>query len=134
MSDQIKELFEAMNEKPVAFHRVYAQITGSITAGLLLSQLVYWDKTCKGKEFYKTDDDFCQELGMGLYELRGAKNKVAQFVSIKRKGIPAKTYYKVDKMAIINAITSCGKNPELVVGKTQNWLWEKPRTGCGKNP
>ena len=127
-NSEIKALFEAMNEKPVAFHRVYAKITGSITAGLLLSQLVYWSKAMKGKSFYKTDQDLCDELCFGLYELKGAKDKIKEFVEIKRKGVPAKTWYTVDEDKLIDAITSYGKNQQLVMGKTNNKTLEKPIT------
>ena len=37
----IKEVLEQFQELPIAYHKIYAKITGSITAGLLLSQLLY---------------------------------------------------------------------------------------------
>jgi len=130
MNEELRGLFESFNEKPIAYHRIYSKITGSITAGLLLSQLLYWAKTMEYKEFYKTDKDFADELGMGLYELKGAKKKLNDLglVSIKRKGVPAKTYYKVNVEKVITLITSYGKNPQLDDDKTHNWNEEKPTT------
>ena len=131
--EKIKSLFDAMNERPIAFHRVYAQITGSVTAGLLLSQLMYWSKAMNDKEFYKTDKELCDELCFGKYELRGAKKKIEPFVKITRKGTPAKTWYKVNKASVLRVITSCGKTRQLVVGKPDNKLLENQTTYYTEN-
>ena len=130
METEINILLKEFSERPIAYQPIYAKITGSATAGILLSQLVYWHYAMKEKEFYKTDNDFCNELSLGLYELRGAKKKLQELgvVIVNRKGVPAKTYYKVDIKRLFTLITSCGKNPQLVVGKTNNKSEEKPTT------
>lgn len=127
---ELKMLFTAMSEKPIAYHRIYSEITGSLTAGVLLSQLVYWDGVMKGKEFYKTDKDFTQELAMGSKELKNAKKRISELklVSIKRKGVPAKTYYKVDIDNIINVITNYAEQEQLVMPKGTNWIDRKGTT------
>ena len=126
----IKEVLEQFQELPIAYHKIYAKITGSITAGLLLSQLLYWDLIMKHKDFYKTDKDWCGELSIGLYELKSAKKRLLELdlINIDRRGVPAKTYYKANVDNIITLITSYGKNPQLEVGKTHNKKWEKPIT------
>ncbi len=127
---KLTELFNALNEKIIAYNSIYSKITGSITAGVLLSQILYWYKKMNNKEFYKTDASFCEELGMGLYELKGAKKKLVELeiITITRKGVPAKSYYEVNINRIITLITSYGKNPQLVMGKTHNKSEEKPTT------
>ena len=35
-------LFDEFNERPIAYQRIYTRLTGKVTSGLLLSQLVYW--------------------------------------------------------------------------------------------
>ena len=128
---QLRDLLESFSERPVAYHRIYAKITGSITAGLLLSQIAYWWYGPAGKRpFYKTDDDFMSELELGLYELKGAKEKLKkmQLVTMKRRGMPAKTYYSLEETQLLEQISSCGENHELVMGKTTNKLAEKPTT------
>lgn len=100
---ELEAVFEAFNDKPIVFHSVYAAITGSITAGLLLSQIIYWDSTMK-REFYKKDKEFCKELGMSIDEFKTAKKKITKFVNIKIKGIPPTTYYKLNKESVISAI------------------------------
>jgi len=126
----IKQLFKEFQEKPIAYQRIYSELTGSVVAGLVLSQLVYWDKAMKHKWFYKTDQDFSDELEIGLYELRGAKKKIKELklVEIKLKGIPAKTNYKVNTDLLISKIISLRKNRKLDCGKTTKKFKEKPQT------
>lgn len=126
----IKSILKAFSEKPIAYQPVYAKITGSITSGILLSQIVYWWGAMKEQEFYKTDDEWCEELSMGFYELRGAKKKLQELklITIRRAGVPAKTYYELDYDKLITLITRLGKNPKLDCGKTTNKSEEKPQT------
>lgn len=99
-------VIDGFNQKIIALNPIYIDISGSINAGYLLSQMMYWAKTKDYKEFYKTDSDFCAELRMGLKELKNAKEKLreAGIVSITRKGIPAKTYYTINKQRVVELI------------------------------
>jgi len=130
MKNELEVLFIQLQDKPIAYHKIYSDITGSLTSGVLLSQLLYWYKAMGGKQFYKTDKDFMDELSMGLWELKGAKKKLLDLglISTERKGIPAKTYYNININSIIALITSCGKTNSPVVGKTNNLIDEKPTT------
>lgn len=38
------KLLEVLSIKPIAFNPLLAKVTGSVKAGLLLSQLLYWWK------------------------------------------------------------------------------------------
>jgi hypothetical protein len=157
----INQVFKALNEHPIAYYPIYAKITGSVTAGILLSQLMYWHSRMNGREFYKTDKELMEETCLGLWELKAAKTKLTtlQLCDITRKGVPAKSYYlihedktmqlitdfmdsKPDIYEDINTvdssifqqqvvgkpITSCGKNQQLDVGKTNNKTYRKPTT------
>jgi len=130
INKDLQIIFDEFNEKPIVYNRIYSKITWSITAWLLLSQLVYWSKTMNYKEFYKTDDDFSNELWMWLYELKSAKKRLQELeiINIIRKWIPAKSFYTVNIDRIITLISSCGKNQQLDNGKTNNLSKEKPIT------
>ena len=127
---ETKDLLKKMNERPVAYQPIYAKITGSVTAGILLSQILYWWSAMEEEEFYKTDESWCKELSFGLKELKGAKEKIKKtgIVEIERKGNPAKTHYLVNEEMLINLITSCAKRDELVVPKGHNKLCQKVTT------
>jgi len=123
----LKQLFTAFQEKPIAYMRIYTKITGTLTAGVLLSQIVYWDKVAKemGKEdFWHTDKEFMDETGMGLTELAGAKRKLKELgiVEIERKGTPATTHYLLDIDVLINLITSYEGTSQLDMIKPNNLI------------
>jgi len=128
--NDIKIILKEFSEKPIAYQPIYSKITGSITAGILLSQLVYWYFAMGEKEFYKTNEDFCNELAMGLWELKGAKKKLKELkiIEMKIKGIPAKTYYKINIKKIIALITNYSKTRQLDGGKPTNWREENQPT------
>jgi len=126
----LQELFEAYQDKPIAYMPIYAKITGSVTSGILLSQIIYWDSVMDHAEFYKTDKEFSNDLSMGIDELAGAKSKLKKLgiIEIERKGQPAKTHYKLNIDVLIALITSYRKNRQLDIGKTDNLMSEKLTT------
>ena len=125
-----KILLEAFSERPIAYYPIYAKFCNSVTAGILLSQLMYWNKKMDGKEFYKTDEELKTELYLGQYELAGAKEKLKalKIISVTRKGVPAKTYYNINTDILIGNITSYLETTELVMGKPDNLLSGNQRT------
>jgi len=126
--NDIKIILKEFSEKPIAYQPIYSKITGSITAGILLSQLVYWYFAVNENEFYKTDKEFCDELAMGTKELKNAKKKLVELelIKYKRKGVPAKTYYSVNVENIIRSITSYAVSAQLEEPKGTN---KKSRKG-----
>jgi hypothetical protein len=133
--NQLLHLFDQMNAKPIAFYSVYAKITGSITAGLLLSQLVYWSKAMQYREFYKTDADLCEELCMGLYELKGAKKRLQELnlVTITRRGTPPKSFYLLNMRNLLALIIDCGKTTHFNFALPQNQISKKPTINTENN-
>ena len=93
--NKMNDILKLLNQKPIAYYPIYRQITGSVTAGIVLSQLMYWFS--KKDEIYKTDKQMMKETFLSADELRSAKKKLKKvdFIEITRRGIPAKTYYKI---------------------------------------
>lgn len=106
---EISILLKQLSERPVAYQKIYTKVVGSICGGLLLSQIIYWWYIVEEKEFYKKDEEFCKELGMTFGEFRTAKSKIkeTQVINTQIKGVPAKTYYKVNTTKLIEAILVC---------------------------
>ena len=90
------EISKKLNERPISFKPLYVDLTGSVTAGLYLSQLMYWFS--KKDKFYKTDVDLATETRLTPKELVAAKKKIKllPFLEITREGIPSRTNYKID--------------------------------------
>ena len=117
----MKNLLIQLNQRPIAVYPIYIKITGSVNAGLLLSQLMYWYGAMNGRIFYKTDAEIMEETCLSESELRTAKNKLKSmsFIEIKAKGVPAKTYYSINAEKLISEIHnfSSAKSTKL---KTRN--------------
>lgn len=111
------EFLKQMSDRIIAFNTVYSKITGSVTSGILLSQLMYWWGKVNGGIFYKTDKEIREETTLGDYELVAAKNRLKELkiISIDRKGIPAKSYYTINIEILIDLITSSLNPRNLMV-------------------
>lgn len=87
-------------QRPIAFHRVFAQISGSVTAGLFFSQLFYWHD--KGSDpdgwIYKTYSEWTEETTMSRKELDTARRKLKALGLLKEKlcGVPAVLHYRIN--------------------------------------
>jgi hypothetical protein len=93
-------LLKLLMDRPVAYHADLAKAVDSVTAGLFLSQMLYWTGkgSAPGGWIYKTQAELYSETGMGRREQETAR-KVLKKVKVlyeERRGIPALLYYKVD--------------------------------------
>ncbi len=84
----------------------------------------------KHKEFYKTNQEFEKELSMGTSELKQAKKRLSEleFIKVRRRGVPAKSYYKVDIEKIVTALTRWAEIDQLDGRKPTNLLVENRPT------
>lgn len=97
MSNSIENLLKKINPKPIAYYPAYTQITGSVKASILLSELMYWFSGGNNK-ISKLDKEIMRETGLTKSELKGAKAKIKKldFITVSVEGIPARTYYEID--------------------------------------
>lgn len=92
-------LISIIKDRPVTYHADIAKALGSVTAGLFLSQAIYW--TGKGSEegwFYKTREEWQNELGMSRKEQENARKKLKDqgVLEEQLRGLPARLYYRVN--------------------------------------
>ena len=92
MSHALKQL----NQRPISFYPLYRELTGSLTAGIYLSQLMYWFS--KKDKIFKTDKEITKETTLTEKEIRNAKKliKKLDFITVSKEGIPSKTYYEIN--------------------------------------
>jgi len=111
-----------LGSRQVAFNPILGEIAGSALAGLLLSQLLYWDskRPQNDKWFYKTIKELQQETCLTRYEQETAikKLKSLKLLEVKLQGVPARRFFRV----------SLGETYKLVCGKVTNWSVEKQQT------
>ena len=104
-------------DRPIAFHRAFVEVGGSITAALFLSQAVYWQTRCNRKDgwWYKDQDEWKEETGMGRREQETARKKLksAGVLEEKKEGIPARLWYRVnvEKLSEKLGISTDWRNP-----------------------
>jgi len=128
-------------DRPIAFHRCFVTLTGSVTAALLLSQALYWQRRCKDAEgwWYKTRDDWAEETGLGRYEQEGARKRLRKLGMLQEhlRGVPATVWYRVNEERLLEeAGKSCSaKNFQTTVsvgGKPPIQLVETSQLDGGK--
>lgn len=109
-----KKLLEILSIKPVAFNSLLAKVTGSVKAGLLLAQLLYWWQKGRDKDWiYKTIKEIEEETALSRNEQDGAIKRLKQLevIEVDLKGVPAKRHFKLNLLKISNLV--CGSSTNL---------------------
>lgn len=87
-------------DRPIAFHRCFAELGGSVNAGLMLSQAVYWSKrsTTKDGWFWKTAEEWTEETYLSRTEQATARKQLKRLTCWQEelRGVPAKLFYRID--------------------------------------
>lgn len=128
--NELGNLLKSLNGKKIAYDVVYTKITGRLTAGVMLSQLMYWYSVMGGREFYKSNEELCEETGLSIDELKSAKKLLENkgFIKVELKSLPRKTYYTINEEVLINALTSGWKSHQPVGGNSTDCMVEIPPT------
>jgi len=151
----MKEILIKLNQRPIAVYPIYIKLTGSVTSGLLLSQIMYWYSAVNGRAFYKSDAEIMEETMLTANELRSAKLRLKSlsFMNMYLKGVPARTHYEIDadllfseinksslvkstKLDKLNPLNSVSDiNETITENTTENTTKNTSKKGCEfKNP
>lgn len=112
MADALAKLLD----KPIAFHRCFVNLCGSVPAGIMLSQGWYWSYVSEEEMhrdgwFYKTEQEWQKETGLTRREQQRARAILRKTGVWKeeRKGVPARMFFRVDRNSVLVelGITSC---------------------------
>ena len=115
-------------DRPVAYHPHLAKAVGSVTAGLFLSQLLYWSD--KGSEpegwIWKTQEDWREEIGLSRREQETARKHLVSLdvLEEQRRSIPAKLYYRINFDALTRLLeqqTRMAESANQECTKAPNW-------------
>jgi hypothetical protein len=116
--DAVKEILYELSEKPIAFQRVFVTITGSIHAGLFLSQACYWSKIKRNEDgwFWKTREQWQEETGMERDAQEKSRRECAKVGVIEEelRGVPAKLFFRVNFEKLIELLQQVGGNSTSV--------------------
>jgi len=127
-------------DRPIAFHRCFATLAGSLTAGVMLSQALYWTRVQLRTHpesdgwFWKTQEEWEEETAVTRYEQDTARKRLrdhpGQFWHEARRGLPAKLYFHVDLQKLEQALLQLPRPAPLPTKKPQQnpQTAEKPET------
>ncbi|MBK6335660.1 MAG: hypothetical protein IPF60_07790 [Betaproteobacteria bacterium] len=101
-------MFDLLGSGCVAFYPRLADLTGSVTAALLLGQCLYWtDRVLRQQPeregwFWKTAVEWRQEIGLTRREQETARCRLRALglLEEKRAGMPAKRWFRIDVAAL----------------------------------
>lgn len=86
--------------RPVAFYPAFAELGGSVEAGLFLSQACYWTPRGNDDEgwFYKTQSDWHAETMLSRRQQEKARAHLVHrgLISERLAGVPARLYFRVN--------------------------------------
>lgn len=88
------------------------KLTGNYNRAAVLSQLFYWYLKMEKKEFYKTDKELSEELNLSKKTIEKIKKylKDKGYITVYKKGVPAKSYYIINEDKIKKDIKTENKN------------------------
>lgn len=123
----MKELLD----RPIAFHRCFVEITGSVNAALMLSQAWYWSLRTKDDDgwFWKTHGEWTEETGMSRREQDTARKRLRQLGLIDEKlsGVPATVHFRVCHDTVQTRLAETYQQDRR---NRANWIGEKRATIC----
>jgi hypothetical protein len=140
----MKEILIKLNQRPIAVYPIYIKLTGSVTSGLLLSQIMYWYSAVNGRAFYKSDAEIMEETMLTANELRSAKLRLKSlsFMNMYLKGVPARTHYEIDadllfseinKSSLVKSTKLDKLNPLNIVSDINETITESTTENTTKN-
>jgi hypothetical protein len=93
-------------DRPIAYHRVFVTLTGSVKAAILLSQALYWQKRAKQDDgwWYKTAEEWQEETGLTRHELDTARRDCEKYLKTDLRDAPARMYWRVDEEELSNSL------------------------------
>lgn len=106
MTEEYDALRQVLTDNAVAYHPAYARIGGSVTAGILLAQLMYWTRYSRTGWVFRTQAQIENETALTEREQNGARRKLRErgLIIEKRRGVPAQLYYQPQFDAIRAAL------------------------------
>ncbi len=108
---QLEQAIHAiLGDRPIAYHAALARGLGSVTAGVLLSQFLYWQPRSRDEEgwFWKTQADIYEETGLGRREQETARRVLvgAGVIEETRRGVPAKMHFRVNLTRLVHLLSA----------------------------
>jgi hypothetical protein len=109
-----RKRIEFLFGRPIAFHRCFVKVTGSVHAALMLSQAIYWlnperQGQSRGKDngwFWNSRDEWEAELGLSRWEQETARKQLrhTKFWLERDKRLEHKIFFSIDFVELEKAL------------------------------
>jgi hypothetical protein len=147
--DKAKAVLMEVLRRPIAYHVVFAEVSGGVTSGVFLSQLFYWADRGKDPDgwIYKTQDEWQEETGLSRREQETARKRLKRRGILEEKlaGMPARLHYRINLDHLIELVYAqsslaesanqvCTNPPIKNGGKRQSSLAESANQECTNPP
>ena len=118
-------VLEILGQAPIVFHRIFVDITGSVTAALWLSYALYALAKHPEREswFWHTARDWLESTGLSRREQESARRVLVgrNLVLQQRAGMPARLHFKVN-------LDELGRGLAVHLGEPESaWQWDDAR-------
>lgn len=122
-------------DRPIAYHRVCAELTGSVAGGVFLSQAIYWQRQGKKNDdgwWWHTQAQWTSETGLSRRETDTARKRLKSLDILRERkvGIPQRIEYRIDDRVLAEKIEEYQQS----VRKRQPRMAESANQGCTKTP
>lgn len=106
METAIADALRQLHMRPVAYYPAYTEIMGSISGGVILSQLLYWWAVQDGHKFHVRDEDLARQTRASEWEMRTAKDRMRKltWMTISREGMGRKTFYSIKGDGLLKSL------------------------------
>jgi DnaD/phage-associated family protein len=94
----------------------YVAFTGDIETALFLSQVIYWTDRTTRKDgfFYKTDEEWREEIRLSRYAIRKARKKLEEMgileTKVKKANGNPTVHYRLDRQRFVESFISFLRN------------------------
>jgi hypothetical protein len=123
---QVQQVFALLGRGCVAFYPRLADLSGSVTAALLLGQCLYWTRSVLRQQperdgwFWKTSVEWRRETGLTRREQDSARRRLRALglLAEQRRGMPAKRWFRLDLGALGRHLGRTAGGPY------DGWTWD----------
>lgn len=97
-------MYHELLDRPIAYHRILAEVAGSVGGGVFLSQALYWSRrvTLPDGWFYKTSEEWFEETYLSRREQETVRKRLVAINILEevKRGVPAKLHFRLNVNAL----------------------------------
>jgi hypothetical protein len=111
VSDDLLDI-QYLLDRPIAYHRAFVDVTGSVSSAVFLSQAVYWQRRVPhGRDgwYYKSIPEWGEETGLTRNHIQSARTALERLgvMEFQLRGFPRRTWYRLNVERLRDILLRC---------------------------